>query len=207
MTRRFLTFFFALSLLCLSGCLLEDTTHTLYIEPDGRVTWRVLRDLVRSDHDDLDDRYDEESKFLAAVDGGEGYSELFAGYGAEQTRVQLLRAERPYTVMVSARFAHVRDLVTAMQAEDDSDSLVSWEQDGSLRSLRVVMDPEDLDDEPEQVEGPQVSDDFRLVLTEGRFVEAEGFELAEDGAVAIPWEHDEQGREVAVYALVWDVDA
>ena len=41
-----------------SGCLIKDTTQTVYLEPDGTVTWSVLEKDVRSDAPRAEDRAD-----------------------------------------------------------------------------------------------------------------------------------------------------
>ena len=33
----------------LQGCLVKETTHTLYLEEDGTLTWTVLEHAIRSD--------------------------------------------------------------------------------------------------------------------------------------------------------------
>jgi hypothetical protein len=211
MHRNPITVLMALFLLLLSGCLLEETRHTLYLEPDGAVTWRVIRDLVRSDCDRLDERADEEAVFLAAVDGGEeSWTESFAELGAAETSVELLRTERPYTVVVRARFDHVETLLATLLAELGDEAGVAYVEDGSRRSLRIAL-PGEEELSPEEPEGPREPAEeepragaFRIVLTQGRFVEAEGFALAPDGAWAEPLDGEDEPRELL---LVWDVDA
>ena len=50
-----------------AGCLAADTSHVLYLRPDGAVTWAVLERDVRSRDDDPLVRAREESEFLAAA--------------------------------------------------------------------------------------------------------------------------------------------
>ncbi len=212
MTRPITTALLGLCMLVLSGCLLEDTRHTLFIEPDGGVTWRVVRDLIRSDKDDIADRYDEEAGLLAAVDGGEeGWSETLSEWGAKEVHAELLRTERPYTVVVRARFPHVEDLLTGLLEDADDELRFSFEEQGSLRTLRILPPPSD-DDEPEAADPPHPEDaadpvsELRLVLTQGRFIDAQGFALSEDGAVAVPLEQRDD-RERVELLLVWDLEA
>ena len=54
-----------------TGCLLKETSHTLYLRPDGAVTWSVLERDIRSDEADPDKRRSEEEAYLAAVAAGE----------------------------------------------------------------------------------------------------------------------------------------
>ncbi len=205
MFNKLIALFCCLPLLFCSGCLLEDTDHTLFLEPDGSVTWRVIRDLVRSDEDSLRKRYDEEADFLASVDGGEeSWSQSFGELGAEETRVRLIRVERPYTVMVEARFASMRDLWTEILAETDGGGEVRFEADGDLRELamRINLEP---DGEKAEADDDGSLDHLRLVLTEGRFVDSQGFELSGDATVAVPLVPEDSSAPVH-YVLVWDVE-
>ena len=43
-----------------TGCLRKDTTHTLYLSPDGSVRWVVDEANVYSDEDDPGKRFQEE---------------------------------------------------------------------------------------------------------------------------------------------------
>ena len=54
-----------------AGCLLKRTTHTLYLETDGTVTWTVLEADVRSSEDKASARREEEKDFLDRVASGE----------------------------------------------------------------------------------------------------------------------------------------
>ncbi len=207
MFRKTVTLLLGLTLFCLTGCLLEEDSHTLYLAPDGSVTWRVLRDVIRSDEDDPWDREGEEAEFLATLDSDEeGWSELLDGYGSESTRVRLIRRERPYTVMVEAQFADVGDLVSAMLAESDEDWEVSYEEEGSLRILRVQIEPEEPSGADEEDDGESDSG-LRLVLTQGRFIEAHGFRLSKDGVIAVPLSFESSSDEPLLLHLVWDVEA
>ncbi len=208
MTRHITTALLGLCLLVLSGCLLEDTRHTLYVGPDNSVTWRVVRDLIRSDRDDVDERYDEEAEFLASLDSGvEGWTELLTDFGAREVDAELLRAERPYTVVVRARFGHVEELVAGLLAESEDDVRVSFVEQGSLRTLRITPPPSEDEPADEDTPDPDAAarpvSEVRLVLTEGRFIDAIGFALSQDGAVAVPLE----GQDDTELLLVWDLEA
>ena len=50
-----------LLLLTSTGCLLKETTHTFYLEPDGAIVWRVVEKDVRSDAESVDERRREEA--------------------------------------------------------------------------------------------------------------------------------------------------
>ena len=50
-----------------AGCIQEDNTITLYLDPNGQVTWSILERNVRSDSKDRGDRQTEESQFIVAA--------------------------------------------------------------------------------------------------------------------------------------------
>ncbi len=51
-----------------TGCLVGETTHGLYLDPDGGVTWTVRQQDVRSNSEER--RAEEEESFLANVRAG-----------------------------------------------------------------------------------------------------------------------------------------
>ena len=61
----------SLLLLASAGCLIKETTHTFYLDPDGAIVWRVVEKDVRSDAEDVDERRKEEADYLNAAHTGE----------------------------------------------------------------------------------------------------------------------------------------
>ena len=208
MRREILVPLAILLALPLSGCILEDTRHTLFIAPDGSVTWRVMRDLIRSDKDDPAERLDEEQGVLGEIDTGEeGWGETLAELGAAHTSVELLRAERPYTVLVQARFAGLELLGQRLLEEVEQPGEFEYREDGSLRELTFTLHPQPGDErEGDERAAEEPQDELGLVLTQGRFIDAQGFRLSVDDVVATPLTPPADAPEILRYSLLWDLE-
>jgi hypothetical protein len=181
-----------------SGCLVGETGHTLYLDPEGSVTWTVLEQDVRSDADKPRDVIREEREFLDRLASGrhpvtEGLDSLLPD--ALETRI--LRGERPFSVYTTARFAAVDRL-----AQDVLDQLgirgraVLRCEDG-LAHLALTVDVHDGDGEDRIDDAPVMPlledlEGLRVVLTRGKFVDAAGFTLSDDGSTAVLAEPDDQ---------------
>jgi len=174
----------------LAGCILKDTRHTIYIDPRGAVVWTVLEEDVRSDTEAAADREREECEWLAAaLSGDHNVARGLAFLGGDpETRV--LRAERPFVVWTQASFESydelARRLVDGLGLPGRLEVTASGEEAGVSWELDLATI-----DESTTVEEPLLSlldgiENARLVLTEGRFVAAEGFVLDEAGRVARP---------------------
>ena len=211
MIKRIAVITLALALAPL-GCIIDETTHVLYLEPDGSVTWRVLQDLVRSDRDAPRERLAEEADFLDEVDTAEdSYSRMFADMGATAVDAWSVRDRRPYSLVVEGRFEGLDEATEALGEHIETDLHVTLEQDGDVvhYTLRVPppteqVDPDDADDAWQWAQHR-----FRMVTAKGRFVHARGFDISEDGVVAVPRpltpdEIDEHDG-TSVYTLTWDL--
>jgi len=193
------------------GCMLDETTHVLLLEADGTVTWRVLQDLLRSDRDAVRERLGEEDRFLEDADTGEdSWSTTLSGYGADEVDAWLLRDRRPYTLVVEGRFADLEQLTQAMIDEAEIDAEVTLVSRGDRVRYRIEVAPQDGDEDPEDVDEAWrwVANHVRMALAQGRFVEARGFDISKDGAVAVPRRLTEEEVDefdgASVYELVWD---
>lgn len=173
----------------LAGCILKDTRHTIYIDPRGAVVWTVLEENVRSDSEAAADREREECQWLAATQSGDhsvAHGLAFLG-GDPETRV--LRAERPFVVWTQASFESydelARRLVDGLGLPGRLEVTASGEEAGFSFELDLATIDESTVEEPllSLLDGIE---NARLVLTEGRFVAAEGFVLDEAGRVARP---------------------
>ena len=96
--------------LVMTGCLVKDTTHTLYLDPGGAVTWMVLERDIRSDEEERAPRDEEEREYLDAFARGEHGVALALRRLDGDVRTTMLRAERPYTTMTEARFDSIAEL-------------------------------------------------------------------------------------------------
>ena len=196
------------------GCMLDETSHVLLVEPDGTVTWRVFQDLLRSDHDSVRERLGEEDRFLEEVDAGEDdWSTTLSEYGAEDVDAWLLRDRRPYSLVVEGRFDDLRQLTLAVVDDAEADAEVTLEQRGDRVIYRFAIEApvEEMDDGHVDEAWQWVAHRFRIALAKGRFVDARGFDLSEDGAIAVPRRLTEDEVQefdgVSVYTLTWDLGA
>ena len=194
-----------------TGCLVDETTHGLYLHPDGGVTWTVRQEDVRSDSEERPT--EEEHAFLANVRAQRHAVALaFDLLAARRVETRILRDARPYTVVTRARFARIdrvlQDLLDGLCVRAD----VELHREGDEMRLSVDYSPDPTDD-CESVREETLSalveepEHFRFVLTEGRFVEAEGFEIAHDGLLARGLSPSEEELEthhgMLSYSLSW----
>jgi len=160
--------------LTLAGCMVGETTHTLYLSPGGEVTWTVLESVFRSDAASDPQRRSEELDWLS----GQSVAEAMRALRPLDVEVSVLRAARPYSVRTQARFAAVDGLARELLRELEVPGRVSLERQGSLSRLSVALEDCAVDSaELERV---------HIVLTEGTFLRAEGFRLSQDRTAAVP---------------------
>jgi len=173
-----------------AGCLLFERIDTVYVEADGAVTWSVIQKDVRSDAKAAPDRQEEEVPYLLAAqaknhDLARGFWQL----GPIEVRTRILRAIAPFTVTTEARFPSLavlgQRLIDRFGLEGTSQ--VEWAANGTTWTLAVREAPAPrggTEDEEALVALAPDLDHFVIVLTSGRFVDAEGFSLSNDGRVA-----------------------
>jgi hypothetical protein len=188
------------------GCLQKEESQTIYLSPAGTV-WSVVEKDVRSDEKAAGARMAEEQDYVLAAGAGQhGVALAFRALGAQSVMTTWLRRERPYSVMTEARFADVRQLVTAILREAKIRGDVTLVREGCQTKLEVRMDlepaPESIDESPlAALLVDPVS--FRLVLTEGRFISTDGFEILGDGSIAVPGSKNPAVDGVLTLALAW----
>ena len=91
-----------------AACIDQHNRHIFYLDADGAVTWTVVQEEIRSDAEEMLDRIREEREFLQAVDRNEhDVARALGRLGALWVDTQLVRAERPYSVVTEARFESV----------------------------------------------------------------------------------------------------
>lgn len=184
-----------------SGCLLKETSETWYLGPDGEVTWVVTERDVRSDANTTADRQEEESHYWLAVQQqrhpmANGFQEL----GGTKIRTLVLRSESPYTVQTDARFTGLDAIGRRLIAATGmlGTSIVTREGPAWEWKL-VVRDPASMmsHDEPSENVSALMNDldSLRVVLLQGRFDSADGFDLSNDRRVAtLTALHDSKDR-------------
>lgn len=183
------------------ACLTKETSNTLYLDPDGAVTWSILHRNVRSgDEEELE-------YFSAVVRDDHGVARSFRKLDGDVTTT-VLRAVRPYSVLTEARFAGIDFLGQRILDRFGArgTSTIGHNPDGSL-TWRLVLDG--MFSEPSEAGLEHVEDifdgDLKIVLTEGRFLAAKRFTITGDEAVMIEPEEPEGDQTSApfVISLTW----
>ena len=200
--------------LVVAGCLIEETTHTIYIEPDGAVTWTVSQAAVRSDKFSRAERAAEEREFVEAVRAGEhGVALALDRLAPQRLESRVERDARPYSVVTVARFARIDDLARRFLDLAGANGTVELRHEGDLVHFVMTCESEgsaESGDEDLLLELVGDADDYRLMLSRGRFVEARGFEVSQDGAVAVPQAIDEDETKrnggLLTWSLTWTVE-
>ena len=198
----------AVGVLPLSGCLRKEVRQTIYLSPSG-VAWSVLEADVRSDEETSAKRTAEEHDyFLAASAGSHPVAQAFRRLGALSVQTTWLRRERPYSVVTEAHFTDVRQLALAIIHSAHATGDASLVRTGCRTSFTAQVDLESASDEAGEDDSALNElltdlDTYRFVLTEGRFVSADGFLIEDDGAVAIPDAKKTADNGVLALALAW----
>ena len=196
----------------LGGCIVGETSHRIYIEPGGLVQWVVLETELRSNADTPERRANEEARLVeSVVVDDHPVRRAFELLGAQDSRSELLRDRRPYAVWTEARFRSVEEVVREALYWLGIRGEVSFTTIDGISRLQVWLPPDQDDEVVDESVLNLVADleDYRIVLTEGRFVEAMGFELEEEGRVAVPKapieQDDDRAAAPLVLVLAWTV--
>ena len=175
--------FLVLGSVLLTGCLQKETTHTIYLAPDGAAAWVVSEMNVLSDEKDTGTRIEEEQRYIgAAMLGAHAAARALAALGAQgPVRTTVLRDDRPFHVVTDARFSAIDRVLERLFLEMGIRSSASLVQDSEQTVLRVRLDfSRPLEERQTPVsELAGAIEDFRFVLTEGRFGAVSGFEVTE----------------------------
>ena len=195
------------ALLASAGCLQKQITHTLYLSPAGDVVWSTLEKDVRSDEGDGSRRAAEENQYVASVAGGQhSIAAALAALGGNPLGTTWVRRERPYSVLIEARFAGIRELAEAILWDAGLSGDAAIETAGCETRLTVRVNVTDSGtSEGDTATSALVEelDRYRIVMTEGRFVFADGFVLDGDGVVATPDKGKEPRDGLLTLVLVW----
>jgi hypothetical protein len=189
-----------------TGCLQKDVTQTIYISPEAAV-WSVIEKDVRSDDRAPAGRIAEEHEyFLAAAVGRHPVAQAFHRLGAQAVTTTWLRRTRPFTVVTEARFASLEQLFKSVlrAAEIGGDVTVVRTVCGTRVTVKA-----DSSSGPSMDAGSAVDaligdlDDYRIVLTEGRFVSVEGFTILGEGSTVVPDRSKTMEGDTLVLMLEW----
>jgi hypothetical protein len=204
-----------LAVMAAAGCLQKETGHTLYLSPDGMVSWLVIEKDVYSDTKDRAARSKEEQEYIvSAARDAHGIGRALLLLAPLDLRTRIVRNERPFVVTTEARYGSVERLGRDLMARLGLDGDVTLHRDGPVMTLRVRLDvaaalASEEEREPENPVDALVDDldRYRVVLTEGRFTDARGFRLSTDGTqamfVKIPSEEIEANGGIAELTLSW----
>ena len=172
------------------GCLVQETTHRVYLSPSGSVDWMVLEESVRSDDNDSVKRANEEREWLEAIAAethpiAEGLRRL----GPDELSTRVLRPARPYMALTVARFARVDRVINRLFEDLGIRGEAAFEARGRDATVAVSLDLSSFDDAEPDTESPVTAllEDlyrYRFILTDGRFVDAAGFDILENGSAA-----------------------
>ena len=167
-----------------AGCLQKDTTHTLYLSPDGSVIWTVNEANVHSDEGDPGKRIAEEQGYLGpALIGAHTSAQGLAGLTPHApVRTTVLRDERPFHVVTEGRFAAVDKVLQRVFTEAGLQTSAVRTSIHDTTTLRVRFD---FSRELEGRDTPMAKliedfDHVEFVLVEGRFGPVDGFDVTDD---------------------------
>jgi len=193
----------AAALLMSAGCLRKEVTHTIYVSPAG-VEWSSIEKDVRSDDTDPAARMLEEQDYLLGARAGQhGIAKALRAIGATRVDTTILRRDRPFTVVTTGRFGDLGELARAMMAAARIRGDASVERDGCTRTFRAWVDLESGSNEDAGALADLFGDSYRIALSDGRFVRAEGFEIEQDGAIALPAPPDAGEDGIVRVSLTW----
>ena len=213
-------------LLTCTACLEKDIRHDLYLYPDGSVDWTTMESNVRSTISDPAERDMEDSQYLMAAQRGEHSMALaLESMGGRRVRSRIIRDERPFRVLTSAYFVSIEKMFRRMldeagiKNEVDLELGVLVEDPGTGAEIlcdRLVIRIEEEETKEDDEEDPPVSEilfsleEMQIVLVEGRFVAARGFEIHSRGDLATmePDDGEQQDPEEneSVYWLSWSLE-
>jgi hypothetical protein len=174
------------ALLLTAGCLQKETSHTLYLAPDGSVAWVASEANVYSDETDLGKRIEEEQRYIGpALLGAHGVARGLAALGPQgAVRTTILRDERPFHVVTDARFRAVDRALERVFTEMGVKTSASLVREADRTILRVSLDfTRPLAERETPVSELFDIEHLRFVLTDGRFGAVTGFDVTE-GTVA-----------------------
>jgi len=179
-----------------AGCLQKETSHTLYLAPDGSVEWVASEANVRSDDPEIVKRLIEEQGYIdAALLGTHGVARGLAALDPQApVRTTIVRDERPFLVVTQAHFAAIDRVLSRVFTEmgiRSSALLVRGADDVTLRVHLDFSHPVDEGATSVSELGDNL-EHLRIVLTDGRFGTASGFDVTDGISATLSSEWLEQ---------------
>ena len=164
-----------------SGCLQKETTHTLYLAPDGGLTWVAAEANVRSDESDPGERAAEDHAYIGpALLGKHPVARGLEALGPDTlVRTTVVREERPFHVISEAHFARADRVLERLFVDSGLPARVTVAHEAGRTTLRVRFD---FSRQMVERDAPAVAllqdiEHFVFVLPEGRFIAGGGFEV------------------------------
>jgi hypothetical protein len=198
---------FALALAA-AACIQKDLRNVMYLQPDGSVVWTILETDVRSDAANASDRESEEAEYRRVMQSNPTpLVALLSSLGGRQASRTILKDTAPFEVHTSANFDRLDVLLENLCAAG-SRFCVAWIQDqGHRRTLTLEMQGPLDPPAPEQEALIDALTDLKLVLVEGRFVEASGFILDGNRTARLDEHAVEDEDEPVTLTLVWETNS
>ena len=192
-----------------TACLKAQNRHAFYLDPDGATTWAVTEEDVRSDAGDREQRRKEELEYLAGARRGETeIGTALREVGAQWVQTTVVRQESPYTVRTEARFESAERMLGNFLRAIGFDAETALQLDGERTTLSFRFWESPLND-GQLASGDGLADclvepleQYRFVLTEGRYEESSGFRLEAESTVAVMLDLEES----VFYSLTWNVE-
>lgn len=203
-----------LAVLAAGGCLQKDTTHALYLAPDGSLTWTVSEAHVYSDDGDPGKRAAEEQAYIGpALLGAHRVALGLQSLEPESlVRTSVVREERPFHVITEARFAQADRALQRLFTESGIPARVTLVHDDTHTSLRIRFDfsRQMVDRDTPAAALLEDIEHFVFVVPEGRFIAGGGFEVPDRTRARISkeWlgavENAIDARATIEFVLTWD---
>jgi hypothetical protein len=195
-----------------SGCLEREVSDTIVLEPDGTVSWLAVERDVRAVGGDTTadasaSRRAEDAAYVKkALDGNHETAKAFRVLGATSIETRVVRDAWPYMVVSEARFGDFaaiwQNLLDRMRVPGQS----VLEHDGALTRWTLTADTEAEQagsaDEDDALSSSLLEGAVRVMIRDGRFVEAVGFDLSSDDRVATLLEDEADQKELKL-VLAW----
>jgi hypothetical protein len=164
-----------------AGCLQRETTHTLYLGPDGALTWVASEANVHSDETDAGKRAAEDQAYIGpALLGTHRVARALQALGPESlVRTTVIREERPFHVITEARFARADRALEQLFVDSGLPARVTTAHEGGRTTLRVRFDFSRQMVERDTPAAALLEDIEHVVfvLSQGQFIAGGGFDV------------------------------
>ena len=189
-----------------SGCLREKKSLTLYVAENGIVTWMVVEKDVRSDEKTAARREREEQDYIAAARRGDHpVARAFRRLTPSSLATQVIRGDRPFAVVTTATFPSLDAMGDAVIASLRANATSRLESHGEEITWTMTIAADDPADEDAAADLIALFDrPWHVVLENGSFVRATGFDLRDDGRIAVRHDLEDAADETPiVWSLTW----